>query len=120
MSEENVANNENNNEYKLGGITGKGFMPGVSGNPSGRPKGTLKDYVRKKFMEMSDEEKAEWLKENKILGIDQWKMGEGNPDSKTEATGQVQVLLIDKELAGLYGIRTAQETDGSSQEPNKV
>ena len=34
----NVANNTENNEKQLGGITGKGFMPGQSGNPSGRPK----------------------------------------------------------------------------------
>jgi hypothetical protein len=27
-----------NNEKQLGGCTGKGFMPGKSGNPSGRPK----------------------------------------------------------------------------------
>ncbi len=26
----------------LGGVTGKGFMPGKSGNPSGRPKGSVK------------------------------------------------------------------------------
>lgn len=39
---EDVANNENSTneqpEKLLGGITGKGFMPGQSGNPSGRPK----------------------------------------------------------------------------------
>jgi len=29
-------------EKKLGGITGKGFMPGQSGNPGGRPKGSVK------------------------------------------------------------------------------
>ena len=27
---------------KLGGVTGKGFMPGQSGNPGGRPKGSVK------------------------------------------------------------------------------
>lgn len=27
---------------KLGGATGKGFMPGQSGNPGGRPKGSVK------------------------------------------------------------------------------
>jgi hypothetical protein len=34
-----VAKNEDNNERPkmLGGITGKGFMPGQSGNPTGRP-----------------------------------------------------------------------------------
>lgn len=36
-SKKNVANQRNGNgEKKLGGITGKGFMPGQSGNPKGR------------------------------------------------------------------------------------
>lgn len=30
--------NDNATPRRLGGITGKGFMPGVSGNPKGRPK----------------------------------------------------------------------------------
>ncbi len=34
-----VANNADTTDCpRLGGITGKGFMPGQSGNPSGRPK----------------------------------------------------------------------------------
>lgn len=39
-SPEHVGNNEKINpklEKKLGGVTGKGFMPGKSGNPTGRP-----------------------------------------------------------------------------------
>ncbi|MGH2505890.1 MAG: DUF5681 domain-containing protein [Gemmatimonadales bacterium] len=36
--QEDVPNNEQSTEKLLGGITGKGFMPGQSGNPSGRPK----------------------------------------------------------------------------------
>ena len=31
-----------NNGKQLGGITGKGFLPGQSGNPGGRPKGSVK------------------------------------------------------------------------------
>ena len=38
MSKKDVENNETTTEKKLGGITGKGFVPGVSGNPGGRPK----------------------------------------------------------------------------------
>lgn len=55
------------------------FKPGQSGNPGGRPKNTLKDYVRQKFIHMSDEEKEQFLK-----GVSpdiMWKMGEGNPDT---------------------------------------
>lgn len=60
------------------------FPKGVSGNISGRPKGTLKDYVRQKFMAMSVDEKEAFLS-----GIDEatiWRMGEGNPAQETDIT----------------------------------
>lgn len=79
---------------KLGGVTGKGFMPGVSGNPSGRPKGTLKQFVQKMLIEMTDEEKMKWLKSNKIAGIDMWKMGEGLPKADVEVSGELVTKLI--------------------------
>ena len=37
-SNESVSNNAETREKMLGGMTGKGFMPGQSGNPEGRPK----------------------------------------------------------------------------------
>lgn len=43
MSDEPEDGAENNVEQpRLGGITGKGFMPGQSGNPTGRPRGSAK------------------------------------------------------------------------------
>ena len=70
------------------------FMPGISGNPSGRPKNTLKDYVKEMFAKMSDEEKAKWLKDNKISGIDQWKMGEGLPKQDVDIKGEIETKII--------------------------
>lgn len=109
----NVANNEQNNEKMLGGITGKGFMPGVSGNPSGRPKGTMKDYISRKFREMTDTEKEQWILDNKIAGIDAWKMAEGNPESKAEVhnTGN-PVIVLSNEIATKYDI-TSSPSDNS-------
>lgn len=60
------------------------FKPGVSGNPSGRPKGTMKEYIGRKFREMTDEEKEAWLKENKVSPDLQWQMGEGRPSSEMQ------------------------------------
>jgi hypothetical protein len=37
-----VEKQRENNGKHLGGITGKGFLPGQSGNPGGRPKGSIK------------------------------------------------------------------------------
>ena len=35
-----------NNEKTTGGVTGKGFMPGQSGNPGGRPK-VVKEFIER-------------------------------------------------------------------------
>lgn len=58
------------------------WKKGQSGNPSGRPKETLKDYAKKKLAGMSEEEKNEYLVG--LNKMDIWKMAEGNPDTKVD------------------------------------
>ena len=79
---ENTTEQENNRDEK-----GR-FVKGVSGNPGGRPKGSMKDYVRNYLADMTPEEKKEWIKD--VPKDLQWRMSEGNPhqttDNKTEVT----------------------------------
>ena len=90
--EKNVENNNLNSketpEERLERLKKIGFQPGVSGNPGGRPKGTMKEYLGKKFREMSDEDKEKFLEEHKVTGKDQIEFGEGKPkqDMEIDAT----------------------------------
>jgi hypothetical protein len=70
------------------------FQPGVSGNPGGKPKGTvsLKTYARKYIQELTDEEKLEFLK-----GIDKktvWEMSEGKAKQDIEASIEMTSKII--------------------------
>lgn len=62
------------------------FAPGFSGNPGGRPRNSLKDYMKYKLSEMTPEEKEEWLKD--IPKELQWQMGEGRPAQGVEHSGK--------------------------------
>jgi len=63
-------------------------------NAGGRYKNSLKSYQAKKLAEMSDKEKEEWLRNNKISGIDRWKMAEGNPANNLELGGEVTTKVV--------------------------
>lgn len=71
------------------------LLPGSTANPHGRPKGkTMKEFVADKFRYMSDEDKELWLAEHKVGGIDQWKMGEGQPKQDTEISGELGIKKV--------------------------
>jgi|GEM_PF-2503277 len=96
------------------------FAKGFSGNPSGRPKGTLKDYVRQKFVLMSNEEKEEFLKN--ITPEMQWRMGEGNPKQDTEMGGEIIIhkpiyagQSIQGHLSDAQDILTPEENQSSGR-----
>lgn len=69
------------------------LLPGNTANPNGRPKGkTLKEYQAEQFRNMSDEEKADWLKD---VGKDiRWKMSEGMPSQGVDITGELTTKII--------------------------
>jgi hypothetical protein len=93
---------------QLGGATGKGFMPGVSGNPKGRPKGTVSitEAIRRKLNEMApstdNKEKRTYLEvliirimNKAIIEGDQqmisriWNYIDGMPKQSIEHTGKM-------------------------------
>lgn len=70
------------------------WKPGQSGNPSGRPKDTLKAFLAREFRAMDDDQKREWLNTNKVSPIDVWKMAEGQPKQDVTVEGEMTTKII--------------------------
>lgn len=75
------------------------FQPGVSGNPGGKPKGTvsLKTFAKNYIQNLTDEEKLEFMK-----GIDKkaiWEMAEDKAGQGVNVTGEMisKIIRLDVE-----------------------
>ena len=84
------------------------WKPGETGNPGGRPKGGLKDYDRKKFIEMSDKEKEAFLK--KVAPELRYRMAEGNPQNDITTGGEKLPTPILNELYSHHSSKENTET----------
>lgn len=89
---ENTENSTKQRDYSY--LKQYQWKKGETGNAGGRPKDTMKDYLRRKFNNMSDEEKEEWLAENKVAGDMQIRLAEGNPseDKNIKITAPKPIL----------------------------
>lgn len=77
-------------------LKGYQFVKGQSGNPGGRPKGakSMKTFAREYFESLPDEEKVKFL-QSIPNPLDAWKMGEGNPENKTDITTKGEAITLD-------------------------
>ena len=93
------------------------FKKGQSGNPGGRPKGTisLKEYAKRYLQQMSDDEKLTFME-----GLNKdtiWKMSEGNPSNHTDVTtgGEpLGVVILPERNDTKDTLDTTKKTEDSS------
>jgi hypothetical protein len=72
------------------------YKKGQSGNPGGRPKGSIsmKEWVKRKLSKMTSKEREVFLEGMPKEVI--WKMGEGNPETKSDFTSKGESINNEK------------------------
>ena len=104
---------EEHKEKKLGGCTGKGFLPGKSGNPGGRPRRKWLTEVTEELLDekLQDPDFRAQYKEhlwNKLLAkgvvsamtLDKvWERTEGKVSQPVEMNGNINISTISEKIA---------------------
>lgn len=88
------------------------LLPGQQSlNPNGRPRGkTLKEWAREKLMNMSDEQKEEFVKTlpKDIL----WRMAEGNPSTESDVNVKATLnITVPPAVAEAFNLKHDTNTD---------
>lgn len=115
MSILNIRNNPQNWKYSGMPKEDTQFKPGAEwkGNAGGRPKGSLKDYVKHKFSSMTPEEKEAFLK--KVAPDFVWRMGEGNPTDDHKVDAVVKVIVSKESLENEINTGTSDNSERQTQ-----
>lgn len=94
------------------------YKKGQSGNPGGRPKGSIsmKTWMANKLSVMTEDEREEFLEG--LNKIDILKMAEGNPKNESELSGkdgQPITIQISEVIALKNNINTNSDTDAKTE-----
>lgn len=81
-------------DKRLANLLPHQYKKGQSGNPGGRPVGSvsMKQYVKNKLLSMTDEEREDFLE-----GVDKrvvWEMSEGKAKQDVEVSGELTSKII--------------------------
>lgn len=95
------------------------YKKGQSGNPNGRPKGSisLKEYAKKMLNSMEPEEREEFMEGLPKQFI--WEMAEGKAESKTDVTsGGEKIMIVPNVVSDAFNLNAGvnTKTGGVSKE----